>query len=92
VSDEVHIVAGGGIVLAAYRWPDSAHLHARCVTGAQVVGPIQVLESVPPEIRADVASDDDGWEDWNDLDTPVEDVVLEVSRESTSRASAKRPQ
>lgn len=36
--ERVHIVFGGGIVLAVYRddAADSAELHRRCVTGALV--------------------------------------------------------
>lgn len=66
----VHIVIGGGIVLAAYKGEaaDSAEMHKLCITGA-VVHSVPLLERVPPEILADQQAEFEG--DVDD-DTPVE--------------------
>lgn len=67
----LHVVMGGGIVLATYRRSDLAHQHARCITGATVaslerekipldlIDCIQVLDRLPPEIVEDVNTE---WE------------------------------
>lgn len=69
----VHIVWGGGVVLAAYAGEaaDSAELHARCVTGATVTS-VDVLTRVPSEIMVDLDVEFSG-EDADD--TPVDGVV-----------------
>jgi hypothetical protein len=72
----VHIVWGGGIVLAAYAQAaaDSAELHARCVTGALVTS-VELLERVPPEILSDLETE---FEGQNEDDTPVVARTLTV--------------
>ena len=70
MSKTIHIVIGSGIVLGAYTRADSAFLHARCVTGADVVA-CELMDSVSPSVRADLEADED-WEDAGD--TPVVDV------------------
>lgn len=71
------VIAPGPFVLGAYTREDSAHLHARCVTGAVVVS-CELLESVPPEIRADIQVDEQGGRggmssvEWDDIDTPID--------------------
>ena len=78
--DVVHVVMGGGLVLAAYRRPDLAMAHARCVTGTTVTsfdtrsipGALralianEVLEQLPIAIKIDIEVE---WE--HDDDTPV---------------------
>lgn len=66
--EELHLVFGAGILLGAYWRTDSAHLHARCVTGATVLGPVTVRDHVPPEVLEDLESDE-----WDGGDTPVAD-------------------
>jgi hypothetical protein len=84
--DIVHVVMGGGIVVAAYRRPDLAMAHARCVTGATVCSfdtrkiaaelrallAMEVLEHLPASIKVDIEVE---WE--HDNDTPV--VAMDVS-------------
>ena len=71
--ERVHIVFGGGIVLAVYRddAADSAELHRRCVTGALVTS-VEILTRVPPEIVVDLDVEFQG--EVSD-DTPVDGVV-----------------
>jgi hypothetical protein len=66
----VHIVIGGGIVLAAYKSyaADSAEMHKLCITGA-IVHSVPLLERVPPEILEDQLTE---YESTADDDTPVE--------------------
>jgi hypothetical protein len=80
--DEVTLVIGSGLVLAAYRRSDSAQLHARCITGAAAIGPIPILEAVPEEILKDLESDF-SYED--DQDTPVVDEIPSGMVRSTTR-------
>jgi hypothetical protein len=64
----IYLVVGPGVVvLAAYTRADSAFLHARCVTGAEVVQR-DLFERVPDSVRSDIASDVE-FEDAGD--TPV---------------------
>lgn len=65
----VHIVCGGGLILAAYREHagDSAELHSRVITGARVLS-LELLERVPPEVLADLESE---FEAQDQDDTPV---------------------
>jgi hypothetical protein len=72
----VHIVHGGGIVLAAYKGEaaDSAEMHRRCVTGATVIS-VELLDRVPPEILSDLEIEFAG-EDEDD--TPVTARTLTV--------------
>lgn len=67
----IFIVIAGGLVLGAYSRSDSAHLHARCVTGATVVD-CELLDGVPDSVREDIASD---FEYDGDEDTPVVDTT-----------------
>lgn len=58
----VHIVLGGDIVLAAYTRADLAYRHARCVTGADVVGcelRDELVESIAADVEVEWESDDD---------------------------------
>jgi hypothetical protein len=67
---------GGGIVFGSYRRPDLAFTHARCITGCSVaaldmdrIDPelrrcIEVLEELPPEIKADLEAE---WEHDDDI-------------------------
>lgn len=74
-SDEktVHIVVAPGLILGVYSRSGPAETHARCITGAVSLPPIVIRDSIPPEILADVQSDDyEG--DWADTDTPIEEV------------------
>jgi hypothetical protein len=72
----IHIVYGGGIVLAAYRGSavDSAELHKRCITGA-VVASVEILDRVPAEVLADLETEFAGEEED---ETPVEPRTLTV--------------
>ena len=72
----VHIVFGGGIVLAAYRGhcADSAELHRRCITGA-TVATAEVLDRVPPEVLTDLNVE---FDSEGDDDTPVTARTLTV--------------
>jgi hypothetical protein len=88
----VHLVMGGGILVAGYRGPrsyDNARRHAQCVTGADVV-PFD-LATLPDVMRAIVEAElkselpDDivrdielsEWEEDEDV-TPVEAVDIEI--------------
>jgi hypothetical protein len=55
VTEHIHIVIAGGIVLGAYRdgHADSAELHSRCITGAKVVS-CDLFEAVPRELLDDL--------------------------------------
>lgn len=68
MAEVIYIVIGGGLVIAAYRGINGATMagiHSRCITGATVV-PCDLEESLPPEIRNDIA------EEWaGDSDTPI---------------------
>lgn len=90
----IFVVMGGGIVFAAYRRPDLAHRHARCLTGVTVepldtskISPelraaIEILDALPPEIAADIATD---WEHDDDV-TPVGDGVASAPRTKTKES------
>lgn len=74
---------GGSIVLGTYRRVDLALLHAKCITGTSVasldldqMNPdlrrcVQILDELPPEIRADLEIE---WEGGEADTTPVDDV------------------
>jgi hypothetical protein len=72
----VHIVWGGGLVLAVYRGEcaDSAELHRRCLTGASVTS-AEVLDRVPQEILTDLNVE---FEGQDEDDTPVTARTLTV--------------
>jgi hypothetical protein len=70
------VIVPGGIILGAYTAPDSAHLHSRVVTGAEVVV-CELLEQVPASVRDDLAVDFD-----DDDDTPVVGVPITPRRRS----------
>jgi len=84
--DLAHVVMGGGIVFGAYRNPELAHAHARCLTGATVaavdlnmVDPalracIEILYTLPADIARDLE-----LAEWNDDDeTPIDDEPLSI--------------
>lgn len=64
------VIAHGPLVLGAYTTADSAHLHARCVTGASAVE-CELLEQVSAEIREDIYQAE--VEDF-DEETPVDPI------------------
>jgi hypothetical protein len=70
----VHVVFGGGIILAVYRQADSAELHRRCVTGA-TVATAELLDRVPNEILTDI---DIEFEADSDDDTPITPRTMTV--------------
>lgn len=72
----VHVVFGGGIVLAAYRGTaaDSAELHRRVITGATITS-VELLDRVPPEVLADLETEFAGD---SDDDTPVQPRTFTV--------------
>lgn len=87
----VHVVMASGIVFGAYRRPDLAYRHARCITGATVaaVDLGRVPDSLRALIEAEIMSDlpaeivDDLTMEWNadsDDDTPqlVEVPINEI--------------
>jgi len=72
----VHIIWGGGIVLAAYveEAADSAELHARVITGAMMTT-VELLDRVPKAILDDVGTE---FEGASDEDTPITPRTLTV--------------
>lgn len=78
--DFIHIVFGGGIVLAAYRGDaaDSAELHRRCVTGALVIS-VEILTRVPIEIMVDLDVEFQGEaSDDTPVDSPISPRTITV--------------
>jgi len=88
----IFVVMGGGIVFAAYRRADLAHRHALCLTGVNVVeldmdkitadlrGSIEILDKLPSEISADIATD---WEHDDDVTPTTEGTSGAASRTKT---------
>ncbi len=69
-SRPIFIVLAGGLILDAYTNRDSAELHRKCVTGADVVS-CELRDQVPDEIREDLSVE---WNAEESDDTPVMDV------------------
>lgn len=66
----VYLVANG-VVLAAYWQSATAEAHARTVTGGRVVTMI-VLDELAPEARADIETESDDFDEWEESLTPVQ--------------------
>lgn len=66
------VICDGPMILAAYRRPQPAHTHMRCITGASVVL-VEVLDEVPATILDDLVSEDFD----EDQDTPVTEVPID---------------
>lgn len=82
--DEVYLVVGSGVILAAYRRRETADIHSRCLTGATVTA-LRVDDQVPPEILEDLEIEDD----WEGGDTPVVDVVGSVDGRGSDSIPAR---
>ncbi len=65
--EEIYIVITPGLLHAAYRRPEQAGMHSRCILGATVVT-CEILDDLPPEIREDLRTEFDSDEEQ---DTPV---------------------
>lgn len=76
VVERIFLVAGSGLIFAAYRGPralDLAGQHSRCLLGATVVA-CDLLDALPPEIREDLFTE---WDTDDEDVTPVITVGLE---------------
>jgi hypothetical protein len=72
----VHIVWGGGVILAAYHEHavDSAEMHKRCITGATITS-VELFDRVPSDVLSDL---DMEFDSEQQDDTPVTARTLTV--------------
>jgi hypothetical protein len=74
---QVHIVMGGGIIIAVYEgdlW-DVANRHARTISGT-VVESYETRRDLPKEVREDLEWAAE-WHDDEDENTPVIEISFE---------------
>lgn len=73
----IYVVVTAGRAWAAYKNPTHATIHARTITGAEVVD-CDLLSQLPATVSDDVSSDS-----WDDSETPVEIPPLVAARLKT---------